>query len=38
MNYDAVKQAADAIATATGRSSHDTGVFGSIMAVNILNL
>ncbi len=26
MNYDAVKQAADAIATATGRSSHDTGV------------
>jgi len=26
MNYDAVKKAADAIATATGRSSHDTGV------------
>ena len=26
MNYDAVKKAADAIAAATGRSSHDTGV------------
>lgn len=26
MNYDAVKRAADAIAAATGRSSHDTGV------------